>query len=67
MSRPQPPDKRYLGGLGLGQLSANIEVPVHRLRALVASGVLVPDERGRFSREQARELLRRHPELGRAS
>jgi hypothetical protein len=61
------PAKRYIGGVGLGQLAAFVDEPTHRLRALVASGELVPDERARFSREQARELLRRRSELGRTS
>jgi hypothetical protein len=67
MNRPELPTKQFAGGVGLGRLSANLDVPAHQLRALVMSGELVPDERGRVSREQARELLRRHPDLGRVS
>jgi hypothetical protein len=67
VKRPSLPTKVFDGGVGLGQLAVDVDVPVHKLRALVASGELMPDERGRFSREQARELLRRHPDLGAAS
>jgi hypothetical protein len=59
------PQVQRLGGVGLGQLAEQLDVPLSALRPSVESGELKPDRRGLYSVQQGLALLRRHPDLGR--
>lgn len=53
----------YTGGLTLGAVADQLDVPASVLRRYVHSGDLVPDERGLYSPAQVAAFVAAHPDL----